>query len=151
MAINVNDLTREQIVQLWPQAADELSHFADHLDNTNSQLTASQLRMAIKMAEDHFQMSSAVAEAFDPTSAQHASMSYKGLLNTGENRGFSIDELKNTIAMVQKIYQIFMTVMNTIEPLLQPQPQPPAPPGSSGSIFGTPPREQDTANENKPE
>ncbi|HEY4489865.1 MAG TPA: hypothetical protein VJC12_01250 [Candidatus Paceibacterota bacterium] len=45
--------TREEILQLWPQAAGELRGFQTHLER-KAGITASQLAMALQLAEKEF-------------------------------------------------------------------------------------------------
>ncbi len=46
--------TKEEILELWPQAAGELAGFQKHLEG-NAGITASQLGMAIQLANAEFQ------------------------------------------------------------------------------------------------
>ena len=48
--------SEKEMIAMWPQAAGELSGLASHLHNTNAELTAGQLRMAIQMANAYLEI-----------------------------------------------------------------------------------------------
>lgn len=50
---NPQQFTDAQIQQMWPQARGELLGFALALDRKEASITASQLRMAVQMADAH--------------------------------------------------------------------------------------------------
>lgn len=46
--------TKEEILEMWPQAAGELHGLLNHFLRTNARITASQLGMALQLAEEEY-------------------------------------------------------------------------------------------------
>lgn len=130
MSVSIDGLTHEQLVQIWPHIGQELADFADYLAKNNSQGTADQLRLAILMANRHFQVASAIASTLD---SSPSTGEYKSFLPQGESLASSMEQIKNLIAIIQKFYQVFTAIMTVVEPLIEPQPGPAPSPGSAPS------------------
>jgi hypothetical protein len=46
------EVSEEAILRLWPQAARELAGYANHLERSHAGITADQIRMAVKLANE---------------------------------------------------------------------------------------------------
>ncbi len=49
--IQLENLSPQQLDQLWPQGRGELLGFANHLERTGAGITADQIRLALQMAQ----------------------------------------------------------------------------------------------------
>jgi hypothetical protein len=63
MSLDIEKMTHDQIVVMWPITAGELSKHADHLSKNNYPIAADQVRFAIQMGERYFQMVNTVYDS----------------------------------------------------------------------------------------